>query len=81
MLGNTTVSACSTTQHCVTLSTSEVEYFAMAYGAKTALAMKAVFDFVQPHLSGSAIDMFEDKEGAKALAETPQSSHRSKHKE
>ena len=40
---------------------------------------KAVFDFVQPHLSGRAIDMYEDNEGAKALAETPQGSHRSKH--
>ena len=69
MLGNTAVSASSTMQHCVTLSTSEAEYVAMAYGAKTALAIKAVLDFVQPHLSGRAIDMYEDNEGAKALAE------------
>ena len=51
----------------------------MAYGAKTALAIKAVLDFVQPHLSGRATDMYEDNEGAKALAENPQGSHRSKH--
>ena len=79
MLGNTAVSASSTTQHCVTLSTSEAEYVAMAHGAKTALAIKAVLNFVQPHLSGRAIDMYEDNEGAKALAENPQGSHRSKH--
>ena len=79
MLGNTAVSASSTTQHYVTLSTSEAEYVAMAHGAKTALAIKAVLDFVQPHLSGSAIGMYEDNEGAKALAENPQGSHRSKH--
>ena len=47
MLGNTAVGASSTTQHCVTLSTSEAEYVAMAYGAMTDLAIKAVvLDFV-----------------------------------
>ena len=79
MLGNTGVSASSTTQHCVTLSTSEAEYVAMAYGAKAASAIQAVLDFRQPHLSSSAIDLYEDSEGAKALAENPQGSHRSKH--
>ena len=79
MLGNTAVSVSSTTQHCVTLSTSEAEYAAMAHGEKTALAIKTVLDFVQPHLSGRAIDMYEDNEGVKALAENPQGSHHSKH--
>ena len=79
MLENTAVSASSTTQHCVTLSTSEAEYVAMAHGAKSALAIKAMLEFVQPHLSGRAIGMYEDNEGAKALAENPQGSHRSKH--
>ena len=51
----------------------------MAHGAKTALAIKAVLDFVQLHLSGRAIDMYEDNEGAKALAENPQGSQRSEH--
>ena len=46
MLGNTAVSASSLTQHCVTLSTSEVEYVAMAHGAETSLAIKAVLDFI-----------------------------------
>ena len=79
ILGNTAVSTSSTTQHCVTLSTSEAEYAAMAHGAKTALAMKAVLDFVEPHLSGRVIDMYEDNEGAMALAENPLRFHRSKH--
>ncbi|CAM9881234.1 unnamed protein product [Ascophyllum nodosum] len=69
MLGNTAMSASSTAQHCVTLSTSEAENVAMTHGAKTALAMKAVLDFIQPHLSGGAIDLYEGNEGAKALAE------------
>ena len=82
MLGNTAVSASSTTQHCVTLSMSEAEYHAMAHGANTASAIKAVWDFVQPHFSGRAIDMYEDNEGTKALlAENPQGSHRIKHKD
>ena len=79
MLENTAVNASSTTQHCVTLSTSEAEYVAMAHGSKTVLAIKAVLDFVQPYLSGGAIDMFEDNKGAKTLAENPQGSHCSKH--
>ena len=66
------MSASSTTQHCVTLSTSEAEYVAMAHGAKPAIGIKAVLGFVQPHLSSRAIDMYEDNEGAKALAENPQ---------
>ena len=35
-LGNIIVSASSTTQFCVTLSTSEAEYVAMTHGPKTA---------------------------------------------
>ena len=79
MLRNRAVSASSTTQHCVILSTSEAEYDALAHGANTASAIKAVLDFVQPHFSDRAFDMYEDNEGAKALAENPQSSHRIKH--
>ena len=79
MLGNTAVNASSTTQHCVTLSTNEVEYVAMARGAKTTLAIKAGVDFFQTHFSGRVIGMYEDNDGAKALAENPQGSHRSKH--
>ena len=78
MLGNTAVGASSTTQHYVILSTSEAEYVAMAHEAKAALAIKAVLDFVRPYLSGRAIDMYEDNEGAQALVENPQHSHRSK---
>ena len=73
------MSASSTTQHGETLSTSEAEYVAMAHGAKTALVIKAVLGFVQPYISSRAIDMYEDNEGAKALAENRQGSHRSKH--
>ena len=40
VLGNAAVSASSTTQHCVTLSTIEAEYVAVAHGGYTALAIK-----------------------------------------
>ena len=79
MLRNTAVSASNTTQNCVTLSTSEAEYVAMAHGANTAVEIKAVLEFVQPHLSGKTIDVYEDNEGAKPLGENPQGSHRIKH--
>ena len=46
MVGGTVVNASRTTQHCVTLSTSETEYVAMAQGVKTALFTKAVLDFL-----------------------------------
>ena len=79
MLRNTAVSASSTTQHCVTLSTSEAEHDALTHGANTASAIKAVLDFVQPYFSDRAFDMYKVTEGAKALAENPQGSHRIKH--
>ena len=69
MLGNTAVSASSTMQHYVTPSTSEAEYVAMAHRGKCALAIKTVLEFVQLHLSGRGIAMYEDNEVAKGLAE------------
>ena len=56
----TVVNASSTTEHCVTFSTSEAEYVAMAQGANTALFTKAVLDFLQPELANETIDVFED---------------------
>ena len=55
MLGNTVLSADSTTQHCVTLSTTKAKYFSMVHEAKKALEI--IIFLVHPHLSGSAIDM------------------------
>ena len=51
MVGGTVVNASSTTQHCVTLSTSEAEYVAMAQGENTVLFTKAVLNFLQPELA------------------------------
>ena len=79
MVGGTVVNASSTTQHCVTLSASEAEYVAMAQGAKTALFTKAVLDFLQPELANETIDLFENNQGAIAIAENPISRGRTKH--
>ena len=73
------MNASSTTQHCATLSTRETEYVAMAQGAKTALFTKAVLDFLQPELADETIDLFEDNQGAIAIAENPISGGRTKH--
>ena len=79
MVGGTVVNASSTTQHCVTLSTSEAEYVAMAQGAKTALFTKVVLDFLQPELANETTDLFEDNQGAIGIAENPISGGRTKH--
>ena len=79
MLGGTSVIASSTTQHCVTLSTSEAEYVAMAYDAKTALFTRAVLAFLQPQLVGRMTDLFEDNQVAIAMAENMISGGRTKH--
>ena len=71
--GTVVVNASSTTQHCVTLSTSEAEYVAMAQGAKT------VLEFLKPELANETIDLFEDNQGAMAIAQNPISGGRTKH--
>ena len=79
MLWGTSVIASSTTQHCVTLSTSETEYVAMAQGAKTAFFTRAVLAFLQPQLVGRITHLFEDNQGATAMVENPISGGRTKH--
>ena len=79
MVGGTVVNASSTTQHCVTISTSEAEYVAMAQGAKTALFTKAVLDFLQPELASETIDLLENNQGEITMEEYPISGGRTKH--
>ena len=79
VLGGTAVIASSTTQHCVTLSTSEAEYVVMAQGAKTALFTREVLAVLQPQLVGRIIDLLEDNEGAIAMVENSTSGGRTKH--
>ena len=76
MLGNAAVYATSRTQDCVTLSTTEAEYVALAEGAKEGMFARSVMSFMQPNVYEITL---EDNEGAKAMAENPLSSGRSKH--
>ena len=76
MLGNATVHATSRAQHCVTLSTAEAEYLALAEGAKEGMFVRPVMSFMQPNVY--EITLMEDNEGAKAMAVNPLSSGRSK---
>eukprot|EP00904_Undaria_pinnatifida_P007540 jgi/Undpi1/3916/HiC_scaffold_16.g07284.m1 len=78
-LGGAAVSWASSTQTCVTLSTAEAEYVALGEGVKEALFTGAVLSFICPELTGSCVRVFEDNQGAIALAENPLSSARSKH--
>ncbi|CAN0053474.1 unnamed protein product, partial [Sphacelaria rigidula] len=84
MCGGIAVSSTSRTQHCVTLSTTEAEYVAMAEGAKECMFFRSVLSFLRPRVVlGRQVEydivLYEDNEGAKALADNPLSSGRSKH--
>lgn len=63
MSGGTAVNASSTTQHCVTLSTSEAECRTMAQGVKTVLLTRVVLEFLQPQFVGRVIVLFKDNQG------------------
>ena len=77
MLGNAAVYATSRTQHCVTLSTTEAEYVALAEGVKEGMYVRLVVSFMQPNAYDIAL--MEYNEQAKAMAENLLSSGRSKH--
>ena len=69
--------ATSRTQRCVTLSTREAEYVALAKEAKEGVFVRSVMSFMQPNMY--EITLMEDNEGAKAMAKNPLSLSRSKH--
>ena len=77
--GGTLVSWFSRTQECVTLSTTEAGYVAMADGVKEALYVRGVLVFLMPSLGSPSIGVFEDNKGAIDLAKNPLSSSNSKH--
>ena len=78
-LGGAAVSWASSTQRCVMLSTAEAEYVALGEGVKKALFTGAVLSCICPELTGSCVRVYEDNQGAIALAENSISSARSKH--
>ena len=69
----------SRTQKCVTLSTTEAEYVALADTIKEAMFLRYVWCFIFPGLSAPCITVFEDNEGARHLAQNPVCTSNSKH--
>ena len=69
----------SRTQKCVTLSTTEAEYVALADMVKEVLYGKGVWRFMLPGAPAPCMPVFEDNEGAIAIAENPISNSNSKH--
>ena len=75
--GGALVSWFSRTQKCVTLSTTEAEYVAMADGVKESLYVSGVL--VLPSLGSPSIGVLEDNKGAIGLAKKPLNSSNSKY--
>ena len=69
----------SRTQKCVTLSTTEAEYVALGDAVKELLFIRQVWLFFLPSAPMPLIPVFEDNEGAIALASNPISNNNSKH--
>ena len=69
----------SSIPRCVTLSTAQAEYVALGERVMEALFTGAVLPFICPELTGSRVRVFDDNQGAIALADNPLSSARSKH--
>ena len=49
---------------CVTLSTTEAEYEAIADGVKEALCVRGILAFLIPSLGSTSIGVYEDNKGA-----------------
>ena len=70
MLWNEAVYATSSTRHCLTLSTTEAEYVALAKGATKGLFVRSIV-CVFHATQRVRITLIEDNEGTKRMAETP----------
>ena len=79
MCGGGCVSWFSRTQKCVTLSTTEAEYVALAEVVKEVLFLRKVWRFMLPEVGMPCIPVFEDNEGAIQLAKNPITNSNSKH--
>ena len=79
MCGGACVSLFSRTQKCVTLSTTEAEYMAIANVTKEVLFLRQVWRFMLPAAGMPCIPVFADNEGAVQLARNPITISNSKH--
>ena len=69
----------SRTQKCVTLSTTEAEYVALADTMKEVIFLRYVWSYILPGLGSACITVFEDNKGARHLAQYPVCASNSKH--
>ena len=69
----------SRAQKCVTLSTTEAEYVALANTIKEVIFLRYVWSFILPGLGSACITVFEDNKGARHLAHSPVCASNSKH--
>ena len=69
----------SRTQKCVTLSTTEADYVAMAYVLKEVLFLRQVWRFMLPEVGMSCIPIFEGNEGVIQLTRNPITNSNSTH--
>ena len=79
MCGGACVSWFSRTQKCVTLSTTEAEYVALAGTIKEVLFLRQVWRFMLPDVGMPCIPVFEGNQGAVQLAQNPITNSNSKH--
>ena len=61
----------SRTQKCVTLSTTENEYVALADTIKEVIFVQYEWSFILPGLDSACITVFEDNKGARHLSHNP----------
>ena len=69
----------SRTQKCITLSTTEAEYVALADVMKEVLFLRQVWRFMLPAVGMLCTPVFENNEGAVQLAQNPITNSNSKH--
>ena len=79
MCGGASVSWFSRTQKCVTLSTTEAKYVALADVIKEVLFLRQVWRFMLPEVGMPCIPVFEDNEGAVQLTQNPITNSNYKH--
>ena len=71
MCGGASVCWFSTTQKCVTLSTSEAEHVALGDAVKELLFLRQIWRFMLPSKVMPCFPVFEDNQGAAQLAQNP----------
>ena len=79
MLAKGAISCHSRMQEVTASGTSEAEYVALSEVVKEVLFSRQVQEFMEPSMSVSAVNVFEDNEGAIKLATNKHASRRTKH--